>query len=1225
MSESGNSQCETTAPAPDQRPIASRRRRCLRRVGKIGGIILLSLMGLLGCVLGAVALILTPERLTPLVNRYSTQYLNAEVRFDTVNLSVFRHFPFVSVELWGGEIVSHAFRTLPDSARAQIPVQADTLLRFDRLSVSLNLPQLLAAQIAIRGVTLRNPQVFAYIAPQGVPNWNILKEDTTDEETESGEALPFQIRHLLLEGHGALTYESCPDTLFTQISLDQLKLSHLLGKHYRVELQSRLTLRRDTVPLCDTLFVGVRGGVKYDFDDPEEFGFKELFVQIGAIPLRFNGELELENESIQSHLQCSVHPLYVRQALALIPVSVWPMAEQIDTDLALDLDTYIDGTYRISDRQLPVLRAEVKCEGGYLRSSQTRIRVDTLKMDASLCYNPLNPDSTGVHLRSFNVQGLGVKLQGEMSAYDVLRNPQVNLNVLGTMQLDSLSTFLPDTESFTIRGRIGLNTKARFRMNDLTLPRIGKNRIDGTLSLDSVLIDVPKDTLFMMVDNGTIRFGSEQNRKDSLLSKGKEVLRLRVEVDTLNIDMKHFLMVATGDAVAALHSDAYTLSGDTTVVHPLYGSVEARSFAIASLDSTWIKSTALESRFSILPSPKDATKPLLHVNFDTHSMEMKGYHNKYDLYQGHIDLKMKLSSLLSDSVRRRHLLDSLHRVYPEVARDSLFSFLQKRQIALRQKDAFAQFDLDLTVDKDIAAWLRRWEAQGVIQADSGRVFTPYFPLMNILRQVDIAFTTDRIDLKETFLQSGSSSLELTGSLSNLRRTLLGRGSLKLNMKIESDTLNFNELLHAATVGANYDPLSSRQYREALSRAQTNEQLQQVLTEQSGVKDSVVSSPLLIIPSNIDGRVDLCAHYGIYGAVHFSKLHGALIVRDRCLQLQDLETVTDAGEMTLTALYATRSRNDIFTGFNLDMNRIKVNRLIELIPSVDTLLPMLRSFEGVVDCKIAATAAIDTLMNIDLSSLNAACSIHGEQMVLLDGETFTEIAKMLHFKNRQRNMIDRISVNMLVRDNQIELFPFVVEMDRYKAAVSGVHKLDMSFRYHISVLRSPIPFRLGINIFGTVDDFKVRLCRARYKNENIPSYVGLIDTTRINLSRTITDIFQKGIETASASDLKITPPSTDSVKIATEVLSKQDSMELKKEGILPADTVSVDSVSQGVDSLRPVAIDSLAPAQEPPKPLPATDPMLQPVDSTRRTPAEQRALRREERRKARQAGADAVAP
>ena len=107
------------------------------------------------------------------------------------------------------------------------------------------------------------------------------------------------------------------------------------------------------------------------------------------------------------------------------------------------------------------------------------------------------------------------------------------------------------------------------------------------------------------------------------------------------------------------------------------------------------------------------------------------------------------------------------------------------------------------------------------------------------------------------------------------------------------------------------------------------------------------------------------------------------------------------------------------------------------------------------------------------------------------------------------MIDKISVEMLVRDNQIEIFPFVIEMDRYRAAVSGVQKLDMSFDYHISVLKSPIPFRLGIDIYGNPDKFKFRICRARYKSVDVPTYVELIDSTRLNLRRRITDIFHRG--------------------------------------------------------------------------------------------------------------------
>ena len=571
----------------------------------------------------------------------------------------------------------------------------------------------------------------------------------------------------------------------------------------------------------------------------------------------------------------------------------------------------------------------------------------------------------------------------------------------------------------------------------------------------------------------------------------------------------------------------------------------------------------MQSNFSIVPSEKNPAVPLLQLGFDARAMQAKSAVNRYDLQNGHVDFRATLVPNRMDSARRRQLLDSLQQAYPSVARDSLFAYHRSRtQMRSRsRKDDFSGSDLDLSLDKSAAEMLRRWDASGSVKAASGRLLTPYFPLTNTLQNVDIAFTTDAVKLKNTQIQSGQSSLELTGEISNLRRVLLGRGQLKIKMNIESDTLNFNELIHAATVGAQYEN-ASETYQRSVAEAENSEQLQQVIAEQSGVDDTTAASPLIVIPSNVDAQIDLCTHYGIYTNLRLNSLAAELIARDRCLQIKDLKAETDAGSMNLTALYATRSRDDIITGFDLELTRMKVDRLISLIPEVDSMLPMLRSFEGVVDCQIAATAAVDTMMNIDLSTLNAACSIHGENMVLLDGETFTEIAKMMHFKNKQRNLIDRISVNMLVRNNQIELFPFIIEMDRYKAAVSGVQKLDMSFNYHISVLKSPIPFRLGVNIFGTLDKFKFRLGRARYRSENIPSYVGLIDTTRVNLRHTITDIFHKGIEAASLSGMKITP-AADSLTVNTdsEALSKADSLELQRQGILPG----IDSSENGTDS------------------------------------------------------------
>ena len=90
---------------------------------------------------------------------------------------------------------------------------------------------------------------------------------------------------------------------------------------------------------------------------------------------------------------------------------------------------------------------------------------------------------------------------------------------------------------------------------------------------------------------------------------------------------------------------------------------------------------------------------------------------------------------------------------------------------------------------------------------------------------------------------------------------------------------------------------------------------------------------------------------------------------------------------------------------------------------------------------------------------------------------------------------------------------MMQMDRYKFAMSGTQHLDLSFDYHISVLQSPIPFRLGVTVFGNIDDFDFKIGKARYKSANLPVYTALIDSTRLNLRDHIANIYKIGIDAA----------------------------------------------------------------------------------------------------------------
>lgn len=188
--------------------------------------------------------------------------------------------------------------------------------------------------------------------------------------------------------------------------------------------------------------------------------------------------------------------------------------------------------------------------------------------------------------------------------------------------------------------------------------------------------------------------------------------------------------------------------------------------------------------------------------------------------------------------------------------------------------------------------------------------------------------------------------------------------------------------------------------------------------------------------------------------------------------------------------------------------MNIGKLVDFIPSLDTIVPMLRSFKGMVDFDAAAEAVLDSNLNVKIPTLRAAMHIKGDSLVLMDGETFAEISKTLMFKNKKRNVFDSISVNLTVKDGNVTVYPFLLQIDRYKAAVGGTQGLDMNFNYHISVLKSPLPFKAGVNITGNLDKMKIRIGKAKYKDAVTPVAIRKVDSTRVNMGQEIIHSFER---------------------------------------------------------------------------------------------------------------------
>lgn len=411
--------------------------------------------------------------------------------------------------------------------------------------------------------------------------------------------------------------------------------------------------------------------------------------------------------------------------------------------------------------------------------------------------------------------------------------------------------------------------------------------------------------------------------------------------------------------------------------------------------------------------------------------------------------------------------------------DSFFVKIRDTYAGLR----LAHFDFQAEKQKD-SLWLPKGEVEFKEMIGS----TPEFNLPIRMGQTVVSLDEKEIILRNAQLQVGNSDLTASGAVGNLFGALMRDETLKAHLAIRSEYLDCNQILGAFSVDNEADV--SLVGTSPVSPADTLS---------SGMK-------LFIIPKNID--FELQTHVGkvIFDKMVFENINSLVQIKDQAVYLSNLSMRALEADMKAVVVYKATTDQQAFTGFDFNIQDINVGKLVDFIPTLDSIVPMLRSFKGLVNFNVALEANLDSAMNIRLPSLKSAIHIKGDSLVLMDGETFAEIAKMMMFKNKKENVFDSISVNVTVNDGKVTVYPFLVEIDRYKAAVGGSQGLDMNFDYHISILKSPLPFKAGVNVSGNLDKMKFRIGKAKYKEAVSPAEIRKVDSTRVNLGHEITKNF-----------------------------------------------------------------------------------------------------------------------
>ena len=391
-------------------------------------------------------------------------------------------------------------------------------------------------------------------------------------------------------------------------------------------------------------------------------------------------------------------------------------------------------------------------------------------------------------------------------------------------------------------------------------------------------------------------------------------------------------------------------------------------------------------------------------------------------------------------------------------------------------------NLDISNDNTQKDIFLQWLVKGYVDINQCLVTMSEFTHKIEIPSVKMDFDPETFSIKESSMKIGKSDFQLTGNLNNVLSYFRGDSILRGKFNFVSDKTDVAQLMALTSGIGTYDSTS-------------------VNRQENTTVDTISTGPYMV-PKKIDVILNANVRLATMGVDTATNIRGAVQVHDGILLLDGLTFDTPAARMQLTAMYRTPRKNHLFLGIDYHMMDVEISELLTMIPDIDTLMPMLRSFGGRGEFHIAAETYLDSLYNIKKSTLRGASSIKGNNLVLMDGQTFSEIAKKLRFNKKTENKVDSLSAEFTIFRNEIDIYPFLIVMDKYKAVIAGRHNFDMTFDYHVSVVDCPLPLKLGVDIKGNTDNLSYKLAKCRYAQYFRPSSRHEVESKQLELRKMI---------------------------------------------------------------------------------------------------------------------------
>lgn len=1055
----------------------------IKKGWKITWIALGSLLGLVVVTVAvALWLVFTPSKLTKIVNGLVGNFITCDAKFGNVDLTLLSTFPDAGLKIEDVVIVNPGKGPIVDYK------QNDTVARIGSLTVGIDVKAFLKEnKVIVHQVVLEDATANLFIDSLGTANFDIFpkSDDTTSSETKLPEVI--DLKKIKIDNLNA-TFLNCKDGMMSaevagmdmnlKGSMEQedivadLKLGINQLFFVQGEVQPMLTahvkgleMKVDGKKEGEHIDADIRiDGKNVDLDQVDSLGNHTLKAVLDGLLLKAKGNGDMD--SMRCKLDLGVEKGTLNAA----------GTEMVN-------ETLRESKKDLLGVEMPDVVVKLNKKEIWLSDSKIKLDDYALMLNGQ-CYlatekHPMTMDMAVETDGSWRVKPL----------LDIVPERFVGFRK-GMEQLDGDVAFvlnargtLTDSTMPNIVGNIRL-ADGRFYAPKMLPYKI--NKVKGELGVD-LNLDKRKESHVTIKNLKAHTQGTDvtlNGRVDDLLGD----MRVDAKVKgTLPLEDVKPMLPKTMNI---------ELEGDADVdVSAKFAMSQLKKQAYDKMKASgMVKFKGLQVDLDTI----HATAPDLAIALQLPATEHKG--RMADVKLKGSALKAKMGKGISAEVKNPDISVGVNNMMKEQLAAS-FKLGMGETEANVDSMIFSLVELKLdgsmrmdSLQKDV---LKKFNPRLNAETRSALVFMPQLPEAVRLRDFDMSYTPELIDIREAKVTLGHSDFELYGTVDNFEEWLDNKAMLKGDLNFTSDYADVDQIMNMFSgMGSDPDTLEALRKEDAVP-AEANP---------------------FIVPKN----VNVTLHTHIKRSIAFGNdLHdvaGALTINNGRVVLDQMGFVCKAATMQLTALYKSDRPGHLFTALDFHLLDIQIDELLDMIPAVDTLVPMLSAFNGNANFHLAAETYLDARYQPKLPTLKGAAAITGENLVVMDNKDIATIAKLMRFKSWKdkdnKIKVDSLSVEMVAMDDghgcEVEIFPFLLNVGSYQVCISGLQGVDKSCNYHLELLKNPLLAKVGVDVKGTILSPKISLGKVLYADLFRPKKQGVAEKRALEVKRKVREALEVNV-------------------------------------------------------------------------------------------------------------------